>query len=215
MSWHTMAISGLSEANQDTAWSSAKADQLEIEWLNLIGGPSLGILAGHLQQAAADNYIPFAGTLAEYITPEEAAQRYANLSDWYADKSHFWVGTGPMYLDAVFPVEQSLVLKRFEDYPDPADRWDIIAEPMFAEVDVEGPARVSQGGRALFDVWVTFDGMAYPSDLISEVTYVVVNSEGEVAFSGEASFVAEGLYEIELTAQATEALTLGGSQMAA
>ena len=37
--------------------------------------------------------------------------RYANFKKWYEDHGHFWVGTGPYYLDQVFTTEKSLVLK--------------------------------------------------------------------------------------------------------
>lgn len=213
--WHTMAISFLAESAQDTALSAAKASLLGVDWLSMISGPTLDVLKRHLDGARASNHIPYASVLSEFITPDEAAQRYANLGGWYADKGHFWVGTGPFYLASVHPVEGTAVLKRHESYPDPADRWNIFAEPMFAEVDVEGPARVSQGRAAQFDVWVTFGGDPYPSDLISDVSFVVVSSAGEVALSGQAEYVAEGLYEIVLTAEQTAALPVGAGQVTA
>ena len=37
--------------------------------------------------------------MGAYITAEEAAARYAALKAWYTAHGHFWVGTGPYYLD--------------------------------------------------------------------------------------------------------------------
>lgn len=211
--WHTLAIGLLSEANQDTAFSSAKASELGVEWLNMIGGPSLAALERHLAQARASNHIPYAPTLSQFISAEEAAQRYANLSKWYADRGHFFLGTGVLYLHSVHPVEGSAVLARYENHPDRADRWSIFAEPMYAEVEVEGPARVSAGRSARFDIWVTFDGEPYPSDLLNVVSYVVVDANGNVAFTGEAEFVADGLYEVVLTSEQTAELPVGANLM--
>lgn len=214
-SWHALAITLLAEGNQETAYSAAKASLLDIEWLNMIAGPSLEVLARHLSDAADTGYIPYASVLGEFLDADEVAQRYANLSSWYADKGHFWLGTGPLYLDSVFPVESTAVLKRNEAYPDAADRWDIFAEPMVAEVEVEGPARLSPGQDADFDVWVTFDGEAYPQDLIADVTFLVISAAGEVALTGDAEFVADGLYEIRLTADDIAGLPVGAGQLAA
>jgi peptide/nickel transport system substrate-binding protein len=80
--------------------------------------------------AAAENYIPYAPTLADYITADEAAERWANLQNWYSDKGHFWVGSGPFYLEEVDTTQKAVRLKRLEDYPDPMDRWLFLLEPL-------------------------------------------------------------------------------------
>lgn len=211
--WHTSALMFSAEATQEAAMSAAKASLINVDWLSLISGPTLDVLKRHLDNARATNHIPYANTLGQFIPSQEAAQRYANLTRWYQDKGHFWIGTGPFYVDSVHPVESTVVLKRYEDYPDPANRWDIFAEPMFAELDVEGPARVRQGQTARFDLWVTFDGEPYASDLISDVSFLVVSAAGEVAVSGTAEYVAEGLYEVSLSPEQTAALPVGASQL--
>lgn len=211
--WHTLAIMFSAEATQETALSAAKASLLNIDWLSLISGPTLDVLKRHLDSLQASNQIPYANVLGQFVSAEEAAQRYANLNAWYEDKGHFWIGTGAFYLDSVHPIEGTAVLKRNEHYPDPADRWDIFAEPMFAEVEVEGPARIRQGQTARFDLWVTFNGEPYASDLLSDVSFLVVSSAGEVAVSATAEYVAEGLYEAVLTAEQTASLPVGASQI--
>ena len=135
---------------------SDKADLLKVEETSWVGGPSLEILSKYLDQAESESYIPYEPTLGQYITKEEAAQRYANLKKWYQDHGHFWVGTGPYYLDKVFPTEKSLVLKHNPDFPDKADRWAQFAEPRIAETTLDGPGQIKAGEEAVFDAFVTF-----------------------------------------------------------
>jgi hypothetical protein len=211
--WHNLALGLLAEANQETAFTSAKATSLGVDYLNMIAGETVGILARHLEQARNSNYIPYAPTLGQYITADQARERWANLTRWYQEKGHFWLGTGVLYLERAFPVEKTAQLRRFELHPDRADRWDIFAEPMIAEVEVEGPSRVTSGVQARFGVWVTFRGDLYPGDLISEVKYLVIDSRGEVALSGTADFIADGLYEVRLTPEQTSKLAAGSNRL--
>src|SRR5690606_25206498 len=98
-SWHTLGLGILAEAAGELAFSKSKADNLGVEWANYIAGPSLAILNKHLEQASASGYIPYAPTLGQFITAEEAATRWSNYAAWYAQKGHFWLGTGPLYLE--------------------------------------------------------------------------------------------------------------------
>ena len=211
--WHNLALGLLAEANQETAFTSAKATQLGVDYLNMISGPTVGILAEYLEQARNTNYVPYGPTLGQYISEAEARERWNNLARWYQEKGHFWLGTGVFYLERAFPVEKTVHLKRFELHPDPADRWDIFAEPMIAEVEVEGPGRVQIGRPAQFDVWVTYNGDPYDRSLISDVTYLVIDGRGEVALVGSANLVDDGLYEIRLTAEETARLTAGSNRL--
>jgi peptide/nickel transport system substrate-binding protein len=61
--------------------------------------------------------------MGAYITAADVIARYATLKTWYKDHGHFWVGTGPYYLDTANPIAKTLVLKNFGHYPDLADRW--------------------------------------------------------------------------------------------
>ncbi len=211
--WHMIALGALAEENQELAFSSDKADALEVEWMSYISGPSLDILAKYLDQAAAENYIPYANTLSQYITEDEAAERWANYKAWYEEMGHFWVGAGPFYLDKVFPLEHTVTLKRFEDYPDPADKWLRFGEPKLAEVAIDGPARVTASEGATFDVMVTFQGEPYPADEISGVKYLLFDAEGNVALSGEATLVEDGHYAIEFTPDQLGELGVGAARL--
>ena len=66
--------------------------------------PMFDILDGHLDEAIAEGYIPFAATMGDYVTADQAATAYANLKAFYGDHGHFWTGTGPYILDEVYCV---------------------------------------------------------------------------------------------------------------
>ena len=132
-SWQIFAISNLAEANKELAYTPDKADTLQVEQTSWVGGPSLEILSKYLDQATSESYIPFEPTLGQYITKEEADLRYANLKKWYDEHGHFWVGTGPYYLDKVFTTEKTAVLKNNPDFPDLSNRWAQFSEPKLAD----------------------------------------------------------------------------------
>ncbi|MEJ2737360.1 MAG: ABC transporter substrate-binding protein [Anaerolineae bacterium] len=207
--WHMLGLGILAEEAGELAFSADKAAALESEMTSYVSGPSLAILEKHLQQAADAAYIPYEPTLGQYVSTEEAQARWANYSDWYGSKGHFWIGTGPYYLDQVYPVEGNLVLQRFEDYPDPADKWSSYAEARIAEVEVDGPARVVAGSSATYQARVTFAGEPYPLADIAEVKYLVIGATGELVLSGAASVVDDGLFEIVLSEDQTAELEAG------
>jgi peptide/nickel transport system substrate-binding protein len=211
--WHSMAVAALADENGELAFSADKADANEIEWTNFIGGPSLEIMAKFLDQAEAESYIPFAATLGEYITAEEAVARYANLKQWYADHGHFWVGTGPYYLDKAFTTEKTATLKQFADHPDLSDRWAVYGEPKVAEVEVDGAGQATLGSEFTFDVFVTFNGEPYVGDEIKQVKAMLYDATGQIVYVTEGELVADGQYLVTIPADITGALEAGASKM--
>ena len=212
-SWHMMALGILGETDLELAFSADKAEVNDIEWLNFISGPSLEILRAKLGTAIEETYIPYAPTLGQYITAEEAAERYANFLEWYQQQGHFWVNTGPFYLNKVFPVEKTLTLTRFQDYPDSATKWAGFGTPKIAEVEIDGPGRVTIGEEAVFDAYVTFEGEPYTSADMKEVKYLVFDATNTLIESGTAEMVEEGLYSVTLSAEATGALEAGSNKI--
>ena len=128
--WHTVTVGWLAEKNEALAFSQDKSAGLGVEWTDYTRGPSLDILSWWMDWAAAYNFIPYKSTLGDYITSAQATERWTNLQDWYADIGHFWVGSGPYMLKTVSPTAKIVVLKRFEDYPDPSDKWFFLLEPL-------------------------------------------------------------------------------------
>ena len=95
--------------------------------------------AATVQANVASGYIPYAPTLGQYVTADEAIARYTNLQAWYAARGHFWVGTGPFYLESVYPVEGSLTLKCNGYFSDPSDKWAGFGAPKIATAELTGP----------------------------------------------------------------------------
>jgi peptide/nickel transport system substrate-binding protein len=212
-SWPILAISNLAEANKELAYSSDKADKLKVENTSWVGGPSLAILSKYLDQASGESYIPYAPTLSQYITKDEADLRYANVKKWYADHGHFWIGTGPYYLDKVFTTEKSLVLKQNKDFVDLSDRWSMFTEPELATTTLDGPGQVKAGDQAVFDATVTFKDAPYPQKDIARVKYILYDATGAVVSVGDATAVEDGHYQVTLPADITSKLPTGSARL--
>lgn len=212
-SWPIFAISNLAEAAGELAYTQDKADLAEIENTSWVGGPSLEILAKYLDQAASESYIPYEPTLGQYVTKEEADLRYANFLKWYADHDHFWVGTGPYYVDQVFTTEKSLVLKNNADFVDKADRWAAFSEPKLATTVLDGPGQVKAGDEVVFDVTISFKDESYLQSDIARVKYILYDTTGAVVTVGDATAVADGQYQVTLGSDVTSKLPTGSARL--
>lgn len=182
--WHNLTPAILAEMAKDLAFSAPRAAYLGVYWTSFIAGPSLPILERHLAEATAASFIPYAPTLGAFITPEEAAAHYTNLQSWVKEKGHFWIGTGPFYLEAACLIEEIVHLKRFAYFPDLSEKWVGFAEARVAEVEVIGPTEVTAGDEATFDIKVTFQGEPYPVADVDFVPYFLVDALGEIVHVG-------------------------------
>jgi len=199
--WDAIAIGILAEADKKLAFSSDKADKLGVEWMNYVAGPSLKILAEELDRAMAEGYVPYKSALEQMgvnISADEVKARYEALKAWYEEKGHFWVGNGPLYLDSVDPVAGIVVLKRFPEFPDPADKWLRFAEPKLATVELVGQPVVKIGTGAVVAVNITFKGEPYPKDEIESVKYLVFDPAGNVLLKGEAEYLGGPTWNVVL-----------------
>ncbi len=210
--WHNIAIGIKAETAKDLAFSTDKAADLKIEWMSFISGPSLAILQKELTSAAAQGYIPYATTLGKYITAADAKNRYANLQKWYNQHGHFWVGTGPFYLDRVYTTESSLAFKRNTNFSDKADRWMVFAEPMIPEVTLNGPASIKIGSQVDFQVQITFKGQPYPSADIQNVKYLVFDPSRQLLTSGTVIY-SSGAWKLSLTPEQTKRMKSGAYKL--
>jgi peptide/nickel transport system substrate-binding protein len=211
--WHNLTVGALAEGANEVAYSQLKSDEIEKEWMSLISGPSIEVLATYLEQAAAENFIPYSPTLGMYITEEEATARWANLTEWFRTKGHFWIGTGPYYLERAFPVEGMIVLKNNTKFVDLSSRYAGLGKPPIAVVDITGPAEVAVGSEAAFDVLVSFDDMPYMNDDIISVNYLLFDATGALASKGAAEAVEDGYFTVTISADDSAKLVAGSTKL--
>ena len=211
--WHVLGLGIEAERQGDLAFSTGQADRRGVEQTHLVSGPALSILRDYLEGAAASGRVPYAPVLGEWVADEEPAQRYAALQEWYAERGHFWVGDGPFYLHRVRPVEGSLVLRRFKDVPDPADKWLRFAEPRIPELVVEGPLIAELGESMNVDLDIGFAGEAYPPEDIEEVRWMLFDGDDELVRRGAIEPGDDGRWRLELDAETLEALGTGANSL--
>ncbi len=210
--WQAVAVGNLADGAGELAWSTGKADLKEVEWMSFIGGPSLEILAKNLDTAIAETTIPYAPTMSAYVTAEDAAARYAGFKAWYAEKGHFWVGSGPYYLDSVDLNGFSAVVKNNPEFPDLADRWSSFGVPPMGEAALDGPAQVKIGEEAVFTVALTNKntGDAYPTADVKEMKFLLYNDKGETVYVGTGVATAdEGVFTLTIPADVSAKLVAG------
>jgi peptide/nickel transport system substrate-binding protein len=214
-SWHGLTLGLMAEEKGLAAFSDSKASVLETERLNYISGPTVEILNNQLISATAESYIPYAPTLGEFITAEEATARYENLGEFFRRRGHFWVGTGPYFLQRAFPVEGTIILERNPDFPDPANKWERFAAPAIAVSEVDGPGRITIGDEAVFDIFIDDQSTeaAYTVDDIQEVKYLVFDATGELVSSGAAEAAEDGLWQVTLGSDLTSGLEAGSNRL--
>lgn len=181
--------------------------------MSLVAGPSLGILDRHLQVAGEQGFVPYEQALKPFLREGEAAERYRSLADWRKQRGHFWVGDGPFYLHSVHPVESTAVLRRFEHFPDPADKWLRFTRPEIPELALDGPMVVEAGRPAEFSLQITFEGKPYPSDAIDTVQYLLFDSAGELAVKGRAEYMDDGVWRIRPSEEQLAELAIGANSL--
>ncbi|WP_444984630.1 ABC transporter substrate-binding protein [Halomonas mongoliensis] len=231
--WHVLMLGILGERRGELAFSSNKADRQRVDWLSLVAGPSLPVLerllAGVQEQLQEPLSLPYGDALGDWLAPGEPERRFAALDAWQRAFGHFWVGSGPYRLHSVHPVEGSVVLRRFEGFRDPADRWLGLSRAPIPELLLDGPLVVAAGrapganglaaggreGRegAEFRLAVTVEGAPYPEEELREVSYLLFDGDGALAGRGEAEPLGQGQWRVRLDAETLAGLGSGANSL--
>src|SRR5690606_18425229 len=82
-----------------------------------------------------------------------------------------------------------------------------------ADIEIDGPGRVAAGEEAAFDVYLDVAGEPYAVDDINAVSYLLFDATGAMVDSGEATAVEDGLWEVVLSSETTEALEEGSNRL--
>jgi len=205
MPWQVKAIGIKADEEGLLAFSADKANELDVEWMSYIGGPSLPILANVLTEAENTGYLPWEQFGSQYVTASEASERYTNLQTWYTQHNNFWVANGPFYLDTVDFTGHVAVIKAFREYTYAADRYATLASAPVPESSVQVPTSVVPGLKATFNLTLTTQGQPYPNDRIDFVKYVIIDSNGVTKVSGTASPTDTGKWPISVDETTTGA----------
>jgi peptide/nickel transport system substrate-binding protein len=218
--WHVLAAGALADAAGEVAYSADKAEAKStetttVEWLSLIGGPSLDILTKYTDQSLAEKYIPYASVLGDYITAEEAVARYENAKAFFAKYGHYSIGTGPYILSEVYLTEKVATLINNPDFADLSDKWAMFGDPKVAEAEVEGEGSVVVGKEFTFDVFVTFEGDVYPADEIKEVKGLLYDSTEQIVAVLVGVLAEEGHYVITVPADVSAKMVAGPAKVEA
>lgn len=211
--WHTLALGIRAEVSGDLAFSTNKADRMQVDWMNLVAGPSLPILRRHLEAARREGYLPYADVLRPFMREGEVEARYRALADWHANRGHFWIGNGPFYLHSVYPVERSVVMRRFEDFPDPSDKWLRFTRPRIPDLELSGPMLVQAGEAAEFELLISFADAPYPEDDIESAQFLLFDGVGALALRGDAEPAGGGRWRIRLDEEQLRALGTGANSL--
>ncbi|ABM61850.1 ABC transporter substrate-binding protein [Halorhodospira halophila] len=211
--WHVLNLGIQAERGGELAFSSSKADRMDVEWLNLVSGPSLEILRGYLQAATESEQVPFEDVLGTWLREGEAAERYRALGEWHRERGHFWVDDGPFYLHSVRPVEGSIVLRRYADHPDPSDKWLRFTDPRIPELEIDGPLLVERGDDLELTVRITYAGEAYPGEEIEAARFLLFDKNDQLVLEREAEPAAGGEWHIRVPAEELEALGTGANSL--
>jgi peptide/nickel transport system substrate-binding protein len=212
-SWHVLAIANMAEANGELAYSADKATAKEIEHMSWIGGPSMAVMTKHLDAAIAAGTIPYPNALGQYITADQAKARYNSLKAWYTTHGHFWIGTGPYYVDKAFLTEKTITIKNNGWFTDASDRWASFASPKLANIQLEGPSEVKIGDAVTFSINVTYKGSPYLNTDVQQVKYLLYDATGAVVTSGEATTTGDGQYQVALGSDVTSKLVAGSHKI--
>lgn len=85
--------------------------------------------------------------------------------------------------------------------------------PSLSKTEIDGPGFVPFGEEASFDVFVTFNGEAYPADQIDQVKYLLFDALGNLVEVGQAKLIPDGQYVVTMSAETTAALAAGANKL--
>lgn len=128
--WHTLTLGILAEEKKLTAFGATKAGKLGVPYVSYISGPSLDILYSMMLECLTSGYRPYEPTMAAFLPLSEAVARWTLLESFYKKFGHFWVASGPYYLEKAYPIEKVVVLKRFADYKLPSEKFMFLLDPL-------------------------------------------------------------------------------------
>ena len=181
--WHSTALAAFAEAEGTLAFSASKSDALGVPWTNYLYGDSLGILAAQLSALIPNSYLPYRPTMGNYVDQTETDLRWSNLTAWYLTQGHFWVGSGPLFVDTYDWDAKTLTLTRFGAFSDPSDKWSSFQEGSVHALSIDYPYGAPGSTFIIIGQYFPPNVEATVSINGTVVGTVMTNNEGEFALS--------------------------------
>jgi peptide/nickel transport system substrate-binding protein len=113
----------------------------------------------------------------------------------------------------VHPVERSVVVRRFEAFPDRSDKWLHFTRPPVPVVDLGGPMVIEGSQAARFSLRISHAGKPYSIDDIEMAQFLLFDGAGRLALKGDAEPADDGLWQVALSAEQVEKLGTGANTL--
>lgn len=208
--WELHEVMGGTMLDGDLAADEKDSDSLAIPWMDQTKGASIPILQSKMGDLKTANHK--AVGLEASISDAEATARWAALDTWFTARGHFFVSSGPFWLENFNTATWSFTMKAFRDgYPFRADKWEDFRFPKIPDVALRAPATVFSGTPAVFDFTSTVAGTPY--DRIESTWFLKDLSTGQIVERGSGVRVGAGAYQVTLSSALTEQLLLGNFQL--
>ncbi len=177
--------------------------------VDLIKQTTIAPMDNVLAQFTASNERP--PGMSGIISAASATARWNALNSWRAAHNTYWDSNGPFYLDSVnVPVKQS-IMKRFADYPLPADYWDQFLAQVVPAVTVGSIPDVVPGLATDISVQTTVSGQ--PTSNLA-VKYLIRNvGLNTIVTTGVPTAKGTGTWDIALDQNATGRLVPGAHEI--
>lgn len=207
--WEITAASERLVTSGKAAYSRGEATSKNVPWLSLIVPSHAAMIRNELAAMKAEGFIP--PPLRDFVTPEEADERYDASIKWIDTHRHAVIGNGPFYLDSYNPEGRVITLKAFRDssYPFEKGHWSKYETPKIASIDrVDAPRNIIAGQNPIMaEVTVSIGGNPAKN---ASVYYFVSDKDGRTIISGNSTVPDEnGKYSIEIPANKTALLPTG------
>ena len=211
--WEITAASERLVTSGKAAFSRGEATSKDVPWLSLIVPSHAAMIRNELVAMKAEGFIP--APLRDFVSSEEAIDRYDATIKWIGTHNHAIIGNGPFYLDSYNPEGRVITLKAFRDssYPFEKGHWSQYETPKVASIDKVASPRTIIAGQSPLKADVTVSVAGKPTQNAS-VFYFISDKDGRTVVSGNTSISdGNGTYSIEIPANKTALLSTGPSIM--
>ncbi len=211
MPWEIMAAMERIVLNGEAAFSKSAADAKNVDWLSLIISSNAQMVRKTLEDFKRERFVP--ADLKDSVSEEEALARYEAAIRWIDEKKHAVISNGPFYLQNYNPEARSITVRAFRDdsYPYEVGRWKEFEEAKVATIyNADVPLTVVRGSEAVISGTVRIDGD--PSRDVN-LYYFVKDSGGKVVLRGGVIPARDGGFQIPLSKDDTERLSVGSHEL--